>query len=741
MMIEIPDMTTRKFLWLMIASTPLLAAAGEESADGEFSYPPGPLEEVVVSEFRRATTLDLDSSITVLNRETIATASLQHFEELISLIPNMNYSGDGSRARYFQMRGIGELEQYEGAPNPSVGFIVDDIDLSGVGGISNVFDIERIEVLRGPQATRFGASALAGMVYMQSTEPTQAFEVSGEVLGGNDSTFAAGAAVGGALSDRVSGRISVHHYQGNGFYDNFSLGIDDSNERDEWTGRGKLLWQIGGGWKARLSLLYADFDNGYDAWSPENGRDTFSDNPGRDEQETWGGSLKIDGPLSDAMEFVSITGFASSDVLFSFDGEWGDADYWAPYGYDYVYADERDRDSFTQEFRLLSSPNGRLFNDRTDWVLGVYYQKLEESDDILSAGLYDDSVDGPGNWCSPCLDHTTLQSDYDSRNYSIFGRLDSDLGTRMRLNFGLRYERWKADYADRFIDQIYGDPDQPVRHDFHPRENLWGGDLSIDYQLSDQARLYGLVSRGYKAGGFNPSLARALGPGAELGPEAIAYDPERLMNYEAGIKGLWLEGSLTAEVALFYMDRHDMQARSSAQFTDNPNDFVFITSNAAGHSWGLETSLAWQVSDHWQLHGSLGLLDSEIDRYELEREADIEGSLIGREFAHAPPYTLNLGASYANAQGWVARVDFNAMGSFYFDYSHDEKSGDRRTVNLKFGRQWDRWAIYGWVRNLFDEDYYTRGFSFGLEPPWFERTRYTRLGDPRHYGVTVTYRY
>ena len=741
MMIEIPDMTTRKFLWLMIASTPLLAAAGEESADGEFSYPPGPLEEVVVSEFRRATTLDLDSSITVLNRETIATASLQHFEELISLIPNMNYSGDGSRARYFQMRGIGELEQYEGAPNPSVGFIVDDIDLSGVGGVSNVFDVERIEVLRGPQATRFGASALAGMVYMQSTEPTQAFEVSGEVLGGNDSTFAAGAAVGGALSDRVSGRISVHHYQGNGFYDNFSLGIDDSNERDEWTGRGKLLWQIGGGWKARLSLLYADFDNGYDAWSPENGRDTFSDNPGRDEQETWGGSLKIDGPLSDAMEFVSITGFASSDVLFSFDGEWGDADYWAPYGYDYVYADERDRDSFTQEFRLLSSPNGRLFNDRTDWVLGVYYQKLEESDDILSAGLYDDSVDGPGNWCSPCLDHTTLQSDYDSRNYSIFGRLDSDLGTRMRLNFGLRYERWKADYADRFIDQIYGDPDQPVRHDFHPRENLWGGDLSIDYQFSDQARLYGLVSRGYKAGGFNPSLARALGPGAELGPEAIAYDPERLMNYEAGIKGLWLEGSLTAEVALFYMDRHDMQARSSAQFTDNPNDFVFITSNAAGHSWGLETSLAWQVSDHWQLHGSLGLLDSEIDRYELEREADIEGSLIGREFAHAPPYTLNLGASYANAQGWVARVDFNAMGSFYFDYSHDEKSGDRRTVNLKFGRQWDRWAIYGWVRNLFDEDYYTRGFSFGLEPPWFERTRYTRLGDPRHYGVTVTYRY
>jgi outer membrane receptor protein involved in Fe transport len=639
------------------------------------------------------------------------------------------------------MRGIGELEQYEGAPNPSIGFIVDDIDLSGVGGISSVFDINQVEVLRGPQATRFGASALAGLVYVQSADPTPDFNLNAEALAGNDDTFAAGVAVSGGMTENLNGHFSLHHYQGNGFYDNVALGVDDSNERDEWTSRGKLLWEIGNGWEAKLSMLYANFDNGYDSWSPENGRVTFSNNPGRDEQETWGGSLKVNGPLSPSVDFVSITGYASSDILFSFDGEWGDEDYWAPYGYDYIYSDLRDRDSLTQEFRLLSSPQGRLFNDRTDWVLGVYAQRLEESDDILSAGLYDDSVDAPDSWCAPCLDHSTLQSAYESKNYAVFGRLDSDLTDRLKLNFGLRFERWKADYVDAFTDHIYGDPNQPVRHDFHPRENLWGGDLSLDYQLSEDASLYGLASRGYKAGGFNPSLARALGPGADLGPEAIAYDPERLMNYEAGIKGLWLNGKLSAEFAMFYMDRRDMQLRSSAQFTDNPNDFIFITSNAEGHSWGLEASIAWQLSDNWRLHGSLGLLDSEIDSYPLEREADIEGDLIGREFAHAPPYTLNLGASYATAQGWVARVDFNAMGSYYFDYSHDEKSGSRQTVNLKLGKQWSNWAVYAWVRNLFDEEFYTRGFSFGLEPPWFERTRYTRLGDPRHYGITVSYRY
>jgi outer membrane receptor protein involved in Fe transport len=102
---------------------------------------------------------------------------------------------------------------------------------------------------------------------------------------------------------------------------------------------------------------------------------------------------------------------------------------------------------------------------------------------------------------------------------------------------------------------------------------------------------------------------------------------------------------------------------------------------------------------------------------------------------------MNLGVSYASAGGWVGRLDLNAAGAFYFDYSHDEKSDSRRLVNLKVGREWAHWAAYAWVRNLFDADYYTRGFSFGLEPPLFERTRYTRLGDPRQFGLTVIYRY
>ncbi len=227
-----------------------LGAGGASAAEELEDYPAGPLEEVIVSaEFRQSPAIELDSSITVLDRETIESATLQHFEEMIALVPNMNWSGDGSRARYFQLRGIGELEQYEGAPNPSVGFIVDDIDLSGVGGISTVFDIQQVEVLRGPQATRFGASALAGLVYIQSADPAPETGARVEILAGNDDTFGAGAAVGGALTENLDGRFSIHHYQANGFYDNVYLGKDDTTSAMKplaaasccgaWAGTGK----------------------------------------------------------------------------------------------------------------------------------------------------------------------------------------------------------------------------------------------------------------------------------------------------------------------------------------------------------------------------------------------------------------------------------------------------------------------------------------------------------------------
>ncbi len=136
------------------------AYAADSDLSNEVDAQQPPLEELVVSEFRQTLPVAVNASLTQLNQTEIEDYSLQHFEELVQLVPNMNFSGEGSRARYFQLRGIGELEQYEGAPNPSVGFIIDDIDLSGVGGIASTFDMQQVEVLRGPQGTLYGSGAL-----------------------------------------------------------------------------------------------------------------------------------------------------------------------------------------------------------------------------------------------------------------------------------------------------------------------------------------------------------------------------------------------------------------------------------------------------------------------------------------------------------------------------------------------------------------------------------------------------
>ncbi len=284
------------FRKLLVLSALALPGAAHCSEFSEANSPDSVLEEIIVSGYRSTSPLALDAGLTLLDQETIQLSTVEHFEELVQMVPNMNLSGEGSRARYFQLRGIGEREQYEGAPNPSIGFIIDDIDLSGIGGVASLYDIQQIEVLRGPQSARYGSSALAGVIYMRSNPPADQTSMNVELTAGNDGLFSIGAAVGGRLSNRSSGRLSVHHFESNGFRDNDYLGLDDTNGRDELTARGKLQWSFTDDWNALLTGLYMDFDNGYDAWTVRNDDITHSDKPGRDSQETRAGFPARQGP-------------------------------------------------------------------------------------------------------------------------------------------------------------------------------------------------------------------------------------------------------------------------------------------------------------------------------------------------------------------------------------------------------------------------------------------------------------
>lgn len=685
------------------------------------------LENITVySTFRETQLVDAPVSITALDRDQIRMLAVQHFEELTRVVPNLNWSGEGARARFFQLRGIGELEQYEGTPNPSVGFIIDDIDFSGIGSAATLFGTDRVEVLRGPQGTRFGANALAGLVYMRTAEPSADRSLLIEATGGDDDTLALGGSASGPLAgDTLMYRASVQKYQSDGFRDNRFIGSNNTYKREELSSRLKLRWEPNDIWRADLTAVYLNIDNGYDAFTIENDYDTFSDKPGEDSQETAAGSLRIAGDLSSGLALTSITSFNLSDIVFSFDADWGNDELWGQdrFGnstYDYFSDTDRDRDLYTQEFRLASGPEQRLFNDRVGWLVGAYWQRLEENNDIANYARddfsppcfppYDTLETGPPARC-----RQDFSSDFDADSYSLFGELDFALSARTTMALGLRWERRETDYADSNA------------LDFDPDDDLWGGDLTISQKWTDSVQGYARVARGYRGGGFN------INPLVPAGEQR--FDKEHLWNYELGMRAAAVDGRWNLDLSVFWQERSDMQVKIPLQDAQgNPIAFTFFTDNAGdGRNIGAEFQGELVVTEQLSLRGMLGLLDTEVDNFDYLQELE------NREQAHAPNYSFALGAKWTQQQGWFAEVDISGRDEFYFDFSHDQKSDSFQLVNFRAGRQWNNWSISAWVRNVFDEDYAVRGFFFGNEPPDFPEKLYERLGDPRHMGITIRY--
>jgi len=665
------------------------------------------VEEIVVTaDWREQAAAELAANVSVLDAGTLEDAGVQHFEDVLLLVPNLNWSGETSRPRFFQIRGIGEREQYQGAPNPSVGFIVDDIDFSGIGMVATLFDVDQIEVLRGPQGTRYGANALAGLINVRTRDPSDVFSLNSKVESGSDGLLSGGLAFGGPLGNGDAAyRIAVQGYQSDGFRDNVFLGRGDTNGRDELTTRAKFRWSAGADWDFDATVLHADLDNGYDAWANDNGFITRTDDPGKDSQRSSATALRSHWTGNPDFELVSITTIADSDSEVSFDGDWGNNVFWgAPY--DFTSATARKRKTWTQEIRLLSQPGAELFSGTTSWVAGIYWLSLEERNDVLE--LYNGAI------------FRDLGSNFEADNLAVFGQLDSDLGPRTTLSVGLRGEHRDANYAD--TDAIA----------FSPTESMTGGHVSLTHELNDELTWFGALVRGYKAGGFN------IGP--SIPADRREFGAEALWSIETGLKGSWNDARLSGSLGVFYSSRRDQQVSTSLQIDpQDPLSFVFFTDNAAeGYNYGVETEFAWQFNSSWSLDGSLALLRTKYDQFDSPTAA-----LAGREQAHAPKYQFALGATYRAPSGIFARIDYQGRDAFYFDDSHDQRSTSYELANVRVGYEWERWSASVWIRNLFDEAYAVRGFYFANDPndPLFLPQLFTRLGDPRQAGVTTSYRF
>lgn len=711
-------MTKLRILLLAAATVAALPFARAQIVPADASAAPAvKLEPINVTADLWASPLArIPASVTVYDDAALRAGNVRHFGDLVDAIPNLTWSGGTSRPRYFQIRGIGENSQYEGeTPDSTVRFLVDDLDFTGLGTIAGTFDTRQVEVLRGPQAGAFGANAAGGVVRLVTNDPTPYWTGRVEGTAGGDDLREGGFAVGGPLTkdrpDALMARLSIYQSDSDGYRRNVTLN-KDTNARDEFTARLRLTANPSPLWRWDASLLYADFDNGFDEFALDNnGRLTYSNQPGKDSQRSQAASLRGTFTGIDGVRLTTVTSGSKSKSEYSYDDDWTAA------SYEGFYDLHRDRTVFNQELRLDSALNRDALGWIDRWTLGAYYSDTREKGNFTDS--YPWEING-------------MTTRYSAENSALFGQIAHDFTPSTRLTLGLRGEHVSLDgrgtktHYDTTL-AAYDVPAVTFRPDFS--DTMWGGKITLEQDLGANEIGFISVTRGYKAGGVN--IDARINPPAD----PLTYGTETLWNYEAGLRGNWLDHRLTGEFTVFYLARRDTQVRDSAGYGGT---YRFFTANAENaHVSGLEASAAYAMTPDWSLHATLAQMESGLDAFTLAN--GFSGG--GRGLANTPRYGYTLGTRYGAATGWQASAEWIARAKQYDSNTDNEPRRAFHVVNASLGYAWKQWTLTVWAHNLLNENYQKRVFFFGNEDPNYIETRYEDRADPRQVGVTAAYRF
>ncbi|HRE05569.1 MAG TPA: TonB-dependent receptor [Opitutaceae bacterium] len=652
----------------------------------------------------------LAASVSVFDTSDLQARSVRHFGDLVEQVPNLTYTGGTSRPRYFQIRGIGENSQYEGeTPDSAVRFVVDDFDFTGLGSLAGTFDVSQVEVLRGPQAGAFGANAAGGVIRLVTQAPTSFWTGRIESSLGEDGLREGGFAVGGPLvrdqPQKLMMRLAVHQHVSDGFRRNVTLNRD-TNARDELSARLRLTWNPSAEWRWEGAALVSQLNNGFDDFALDNnGRLTYSDQPGRDEQDSIAGSLRGTFQGWQSARLTSVSSGSWVDSTYSYDDDWTAG------SYEGFSRHTRERSVFNQELRLDSTRPARGV-DR--WTLGAFFSRLDEDTAYTNTD--------PGNIRG-------LVTRYEAVNAALFGQIAHRLSARTRVVLGLRWETLDVNgTGTRTRFRASRNAYDPVVT-FSPAfdDSLVGGKVSLEHQLTEHHFLFGSITRGYKGGAVNID--------ARINPlsDPTVYDTEHLWNYEAGVRGSWLEQRLRADVTVFHLVRTNTQVRDSAGFGGS---YRFFTDNANdARVTGLEASAAFALTPAWSLEASIARMDSTLDRFVLGN-GNAGG---GRELANTPRHGATAGIRYRPAQGIFGSIDWVNRARQFDSNNQNEARRPFSVVNASLGFAWRNWTLTVWGRNLTDKAYDQRVFFFGNEDPDYLETRYESRAAPRQWGVTAAY--
>ncbi|MCP8898505.1 TonB-dependent receptor [Gilvimarinus xylanilyticus] len=741
-------------------------------------------EELVVTGQKVERSLqDTPASVAVLTEGFMEDQQIDSFYGLLDRVPNVH----GTLGSGFSIRGIDAFNVSGGGNSYLASVYVDGAPLPYRAIQKSGFltwDVSQVEVLRGPQSTLQGRNSLAGAIVVNTQDPTYEWEGKLRLGAGEYGKQQLAFAGGGALIDDVLAfRVSAEQYDFDGINDNITRG-DHPDFNNNNTYRGKLLFEPTEDLSALLSFTRTETEYGV-RWTepnPEQGGSDFDhrivtfNDPTFEKNDADITTLNLDYRINDNLELMSITSYSDSQYGYEWDGD-ATAE---PLS---VLIDDRVDETLSQEFRLV------MEFERLSGVVGAYYSDLDVVDEangqrsltIQQTGLPTLLVTPP-EYGGIGLDQATadtvlsLYAPIDPVRLGTYSKLEqgvetqavfTDLTFRLTDNWdifgGLRWDKEEqrnasdtlytidnedllpnpADYAAnpqfamlitginaqlyQMVDDASGtEPPSDASFD------EWLPKLGTTYRFTDDVSLSFTYQEGYRSGGVGTNVARG---------SIFTYQPEFTDNYELALRTAWLDGALTANANVFFIDWQDQQI--AVQLSGNSYDTE--TQNAGSSTVeGFELELNYAVTEALQVFGGLGYSHTEFDEFTIVQPTATY-DLAGRAFPRAPEWTANIGASYRAASGLFASVNANyadssivavnpyANGLTEGDPGFDPQNDARTLVNAKLGYEWDQVALYATVTNLLDEEYVELA-NVGTPPS-------VTLGAPRQWGVSLDYRF
>lgn len=725
---------------LLMAGSGLIAASASANAQSNVpqAQTAGGIETVTVTaEKREENVQTVPLSVTPITGADMEKFHVQDLKDITGTVPNVQVQVNGglSLAASYVIRGIGIAANPSPYVGTEVGTVVDGVvQTVNELGLIDQFDVDRVEVLRGPQGTLFGANTTGGVINVVTRQPTGEYGAYGTVTLGNYNEVDGAGAVNFPITDDLAGKISFSHRSRDGFYTNLYTdsrigGINSNQVRAylKWTPAADLditfeeeMRRIRNGTDVLLDLAYPG-EIFYRPGTPVDFK-LYSDVP--DVHNTDTNSHTLTANWRTGMGTItSITNYAS----------WSSFGYQDVDGIDCACYEQVGTDKgwqFSEELR-----DDLHITDNVELLVGGFFQQWG----------YNSNGQGWPQFVSMNVVSVNLANQR-SENLSGFTQLYWNITDRLRLQAGVRvsWENVKMKEAALTYDQplgtdafkgvgnLVGATLLPNSPDNLPTEGQkdWtnlGGKFGLDYQVSDNAMIYGYYARGFKSGGFNGRVTNA----ADIGP----YNPEFVNSFELGLKSNWLDNHLQLNLAGFLNKWSDMQVNQVLYRGTPPQASSTILNAAKATTEGVEFEGAWIPIDGLTLSGTVGYLHAVYDEF---ASGTGPGSVdySGRDLVYSPKWNASVGAEYAfNAFEGVmdASLQYVYNGARWGNYT--QAPSERMdaygllNANLSWSPPSGKWTVALWGRNLADKKY----ISLALDaPPLFTEGL---LGAPRQVGV------